>query len=146
MFYSLTKRSVGIGLGLAVLFSLTLGALLIAPSSAFADTVPDPDPPLGELTADDLLSSDFGDTTGLGQEDLDTTIAQLIRVVLAFLGVIAVIIVLIGGFQWMTAGGSDERVAEAKKRLIAGVIGLAIILAAYAITSFVVSSLISATQ
>ncbi len=99
----------------------------------------------GELTPDDLLSSTFGDSTGLGQGELQTTIGSLIRVGLGFLGVVAVVIILFGGFKWMTAGGNDENVAEAKRLIIAGIVGLAIILSAYAIASFVISSVVGAT-
>ena len=45
----------------------------------------------------------------------------------------------------MTAGGNEEKVGEAKKLLMQGVIGLAIVLAAYSIATFVISGLISAT-
>nr|NIS50742.1 hypothetical protein [Phycisphaerae bacterium] len=61
------------------------------------------------------------------------------------LGIIAVVIILIGGFQWMTAGGNEENVDKAKKRIIQGVIGLAIILASWAIARFVLESLVTAT-
>ncbi len=99
----------------------------------------------GQLDSSDLLSQDFGDATGLGQGNLTDTIGQLIRVALGFLGVVAVVIILLGGFKWMTAGGNDEKVGEAKKLIIAGIIGLAIILSAYAIASFVISSIVGAT-
>ncbi len=99
----------------------------------------------GQLDSSDLLSQDFGDATGLGQGELTDTIGQLIRVALGFLGVVAVVIILLGGFKWMTAGGNDEKVGEAKKLIIAGIIGLAIILSAYAIASFVISSIVGAT-
>jgi hypothetical protein len=52
---------------------------------------------------------------------------------------------LAGGFEWMTAGGNEEKTTEARKRIIAGVIGLAIILSAYAIAQFVLRSLSAAT-
>ncbi len=97
------------------------------------------------LEADDFLSDDFSDSTGLGTADLQTTIGNLIRVALSFLGVVAVCIVLYGGFKWMTAGGNDEKVGEAKRLMISGLIGLAIIMSAYAIASFVISSVLSAT-
>jgi hypothetical protein len=99
-----------------------------------------------ELTADDLLDPSFGDQTGLGQGDLKSTVADLINVALGFLGVVAVVIILFGGFKWMVAGGNDEKVAEAKRLIIAGIIGLAIILSAYAIASFVIDSIVSATS
>lgn len=81
----------------------------------------------------------------LGNKDLRTTIGNIINVALSLLGVIAVVIILIGGFKWMTAGGSDDKVEEAKKMIFQGVIGLAIILSAWAIAIFVLNSLSSAT-
>jgi hypothetical protein len=45
----------------------------------------------------------------------------------------------------MTAAGNEDRVEKAKKLIVAGIIGLAIILSAYAIARFVVNSLVSAT-
>ncbi len=125
------------GLGLATLLVLPLGLSHIGfVHVAHAQ----------QLQTSDLLTTGFGDTAGLGQADLKTTIGNLIRVMLGFLGVVAVIIILLGGFKWMTAGGNDEKVQEAKNLIIAGIIGLAIILSAFAIASFVISSIIGATQ
>lgn len=81
----------------------------------------------------------------LGSKDPRTMVAQLINVVLTLLGIVAVIIVLLGGFKWMTAAGNEDKVAEAKKLLGAGVIGLVIILAAWGISRFVLNSLFKAT-
>lgn len=81
----------------------------------------------------------------LGNKDLRTTIANIINVALSLLGVVAVVIILIGGFKWMTAGGSEDKVEEAKKMIFQGIIGLAIILSAWAIAIFVLNSLSSAT-
>ena len=55
------------------------------------------------------------------------------------------IIILLGGFKWMTAGGNEDKVGEAKKLIIAGVIGLIIILASWGIATFVINALVSAT-
>ncbi len=122
-----------------------LSALLALPfaGAAMLSTVP---AHAQQLETEDFLDSDFGDTAGLGQADLKQTIGQLIRVLLGFLGVIAVVVILLGGFKWMTAGGNDEKVTEAKQLIIAGIIGLAIILSAFAIATFVISSIVSATQ
>lgn len=87
----------------------------------------------------------IGPATGLGNKDLRTTIGSIINVALGFLGVVAVVIVLIGGFKYMVAGGNTEKATEARKWIISGIIGLAIILSAYAITSFVIGKLITAT-
>lgn len=95
--------------------------------------------------ADSELGLQYGAFTGLVATDPRAVAAAIIRVVLGVLGVVALVIVIIGGFTWMTAGGNEEKVGEAKKWIMAGVIGLAIILSAYAITSFVVSQLVQAT-
>lgn len=81
----------------------------------------------------------IGTTFGLGTADLESTVVNIVQWVLGFLGLVAVIMILIGGFQWMTAGGNEEKVASAKKIISAAVIGLIIVLLAWAIVIFVVS-------
>ena len=83
--------------------------------------------------------------TGLGTSDVRSTIAQIIRVAMGLLGIVAVVIILIGGFKWMTAGGNEDQVGEAKKWIFSGVIGLVIILSAYALASFIITQLVQAT-
>ncbi|MDF1497394.1 MAG: pilin [Patescibacteria group bacterium] len=78
--------------------------------------------------------------------DLRQTIANIINVALGFLGIIAVVIVLVGGFKYMIAGGDEGKTKEARGWIISGIIGLAIILSGWAITSFVIGQLIEATQ
>lgn len=87
----------------------------------------------------------YATATGLGTKDIRETIASIINVAMGLLGIVAVVIILLGGFKWMTAAGADEKVKEAKKLLTAGVIGLVIILTAYAIANFVVASILRAT-
>ena len=82
----------------------------------------------------------------LGNKDLRETIGQLINVALSLLGVIAVVIILAGGFKWMTSGGSEDKVGEARKMIFAGIIGLAVVLSAWAIALFVINKLSSATD
>jgi hypothetical protein len=91
-------------------------------------------------------ANDFQTNTGLGQRDPRAIVAQVIRIILGFLGVIAVIIILLGGFKWMTAMGNEEKAGEARKLIISGVIGLVIILAAFGIAQFVINSLMTATN
>lgn len=73
--------------------------------------------------------------------DLPGIVIDIINIVLGLLALVAIIIVLIGGFEWMTAGGNEDKVATARKRLIYGLIGLVIIFLAYAIVTFVLDKL-----
>ena len=81
----------------------------------------------------------------LGERDPREIAAQVVNIILGFLGIVAVIIVLAGGFKWMTAGGNQDKVDEAKKLMSAGVIGLIIVLAAFGIARFIIDSLVNAT-
>jgi hypothetical protein len=118
----------------------TMGlALSIAlPSAALAQ----PD----SLNVNDLGVGAIEGSIKLGSGDVRQTAARIINVALGFLGIIAVVIVLLGGFKYMVAGGNEEKTSEAKKLIVSGIIGLAIILSAWAITSFVITRLVTATQ
>lgn len=83
--------------------------------------------------------------TGYGTNDPETIVVNLINWVLGILALIAVILVLIGGFRWMTAAGNEEKVDGAKKLLVAAVIGLVIVMAAWGIALYAVSILAGAT-
>lgn len=85
------------------------------------------------------------DAIGLGNSDPRTIASKVIQVMLGFLGVIAVILILFGGFKWMTAAGNDDKVDEAKRLITAGVVGLLIVLAAFAVSVFVLNALLGAT-
>lgn len=85
------------------------------------------------------------ETAGLGNQDIRVTIGLIIRTVLGFLGIIALLLVLYGGFLWMTAGGNEDQIGKAKKIFINAGIGLLIILSAFSITQFVLSRLQDAT-
>ncbi len=83
---------------------------------------------------------------GLTNNSPQVIVARIINVTLGFLGIIAVVIIVAGGFKWMTSGGSEDKIGEAKKLMAAGVIGLIIILASWGISRFVISSISSATM
>ena len=129
------SRSLRFAIGIALAAALFLGVGHLTLTAHAQNTI----------TANEILPSNFGEATGLGQGDINETIGAIIRAALGFLGVVAVVIILFGGFKWMTAGGNEEKVGEARKLIIAGIIGLAIILSAYAIASFVISQLVGAT-
>lgn len=82
---------------------------------------------------------------GLPATDIRLIIARIIRIALGLLGTVLVVLIMYAGFLWMTAGGNEEQIAKAKAMLKNAIIGLAIILSAVAIVTFVINSLISAT-
>lgn len=60
-----------------------------------------------------------------------------LNLMLAFVGVIFVVQVVHGGYMWMTAGGNEEQITKAQKKITNGAIGAAIVFLAYIITAFV---------
>ncbi len=103
-------------------------------------------PVVASAQSGDLFGIGYATATGLTSTDLRVTVANIINVALGLLGIIAVVIILVGGFKWMTAMGNEDKVGESKKLIAAGIIGLAIIVSAYAIANFVISSLVEATS
>jgi hypothetical protein len=92
------------------------------------------------------VDPNLGSTLALGTADLESTVITIIQWVLGFLGLIAVIMIIWGVVGALTAGGNEDRVAFAKKTIIAAVIGLVVILIAWAIVTFVVKTTTTVTQ
>ncbi len=78
--------------------------------------------------------------------DIPEIIARVIKAVLGIVGSIGLLMFIYGGFLWLTAGGSDEKVKKGREVLVWAVIGLATIFSAYAILNFVIGALISSTE
>jgi len=79
--------------------------------------------------------------TNYGDSDLIKTVGRIIELVLGFLGLIALILFIVGGFKWMTSGGNEENIAEAKKLMSAAIVGLFIIFIAFAATRFIIGKI-----
>ncbi|MFB6226073.1 MAG: Mbov_0395 family pilin-like conjugal transfer protein, partial [Candidatus Paceibacteria bacterium] len=97
-----------------------------------------------------VQAQDFGldqvrQTTNLGDRPLIEIVGNIINIFLGLLGIIALVLIIYGGYLIMTSGGNEEQVQDGKKVLINAVIGLAIILAAFGITNFVINALTDAT-
>jgi cysteine-rich repeat protein len=91
-------------------------------------------------SATDSLDT-VGGVSGLADTDPRIIVARLIRTFLSVVGVVLVVLIIAGGFMWMTAGGDPERVARAKRILIQAIVGFIIIMASWAITTFIIGSL-----
>jgi hypothetical protein len=70
-----------------------------------------------------------------------TVVGTVIQVALSLLGVIFLVLMVYGGYLWMNARGQEQEVNRAKDTIRMAIIGLAIVVAAYAISYFVVSAL-----
>ena len=87
------------------------------------------------------LGMGYGTNLGLGEADPRVIAVNIVRIALTFIGIIAVCIIIYAGFLWMTAAGSPEKIDKAKKTLIGAIIGLIIILSAWAIVTFIINQM-----
>lgn len=108
--------------------------ILLLPATALAQ--------LSESQA--TLSTIGGKLTDVGSQTLPELIGSIINVFLGILGIIFVIYTVYAGYLWMTASGDTTKVDKSKKMLGQAVIGIVIIVAAYAISEFVINQIITA--
>ena len=120
-----------------LIFLTVLAVFVFLPIVSYAGPLTDPD---------DIIRSmdDAGRKSGFSvgaQDQLPTMIATIIKAGLGLLGIIFIVLLVLAGFNWMTAAGDEEKVTKAKNTITRAVIGLIIIIAAYAITVFVFKNL-----
>ena len=75
-------------------------------------------------------------------DEASKIVGEIIYAVLGLVGVVFLVLVILAGLKWMTAGGNEEKVAQAKKSLWDAAIGVLIVLGAYAITAFIFTALL----
>ncbi len=66
---------------------------------------------------------------------------QVTNTILYIVGIVAVIMLIVGGIRYITSGGDAKKVTDAKNTVLYAIIGLVICLLAFAIVNFVVSTL-----
>lgn len=72
-------------------------------------------------------------------DSIDYSAGRIIQILLSLVGVVFMIFLFYGGILWMTAGGTEKRIDRAKKIMSESIVGLLIVLLAYAVSYFVIS-------
>ncbi len=101
--------------------------------------------------ASQALAADLGlevidESIGLSNTDPRETVGRIINIAMLALGTIALLIVLWGGFIWLTSNGESDKIDRAKQVLKNGVVGLVIILSAWGIATFVLNQLLGTSN
>ena len=76
---------------------------------------------------------------GDASTSVNSTITSIINLLSIAVGVVAVIMIIIGGFRYITSGGKQESVSGAKNTILYGIIGLIIVALAQVIVQFVLN-------
>lgn len=87
--------------------------------------------------AEDTEPCERADTATGG---FNTLLRRIINIISVIIGVIAVIMIIWGGFKYITSGGAQDKVKSAKDTLLYAIIGLIIVALAQVIVRFVLSN------
>ncbi len=121
-----------------ILYLLIAIIILLAPKITMAINLPRLIP--------EACTSGAATTKTCGLPELLQVGINLARIILALSGALALIMFIYGGFIWLTAAGSSERVDKGRKILIGAVIGLIIIFGAVTIVNFAQKTLTTPTS
>lgn len=73
-------------------------------------------------------------TTGIPFTNLGKLMSNALALLFFVAGLLAFVFIIIGGIQWITAGGDAKAASAARDRITAAVVGLLVVVAAFAIT------------
>jgi hypothetical protein len=118
------------------LLATVLTVAFVVPVITFAQATPEVLQPGLQSAADIGLPDPGIDSV----QDVRLLIARAIRFVLGFVGILALGVVLYGGYLWMTAAGDSGRVDEAKIVLRNGLIGLSLIIFSFIIVTVIINT------
>jgi len=118
--------------------SFVLSILLILPAIALAE---EPDTSLlGRLKA---VGGGGGYQTDQAIASTPIVIGMIIGAFFGFLGIIFIVLMVIAGFNWMTARGNDEQIQKSKDSIRSALIGLVVSLSGWAIWNFIFNNVIA---
>jgi uncharacterized BrkB/YihY/UPF0761 family membrane protein len=106
-----------------------IAAALAAPFSALADLT---GAGLNATAGQALLATTPG--------QLPIIIGTIIKTALGLVGVIFLVLMVYAGFIWMIARGDEAKVEKAKDTIVNCIIGIVIVVGAYAITSYIINA------
>src|SRR3989338_5263693 len=118
-----------------LLFGFFVGAIFVLGASVA----------YGQLNSSVTSGFNYAQGTGLGTTDLRTVAFTIVNVILGFLSIVAILLILYGGFVWMTSQGNRDQVDKEKKIITNAAIGLVIIFLSFSIAQFVFGVLMRAT-
>lgn len=123
----------------AVLTIVGLSGVAMASPAVYADEVLNGNPATtyigGGSDADQSIVP-----TGVENTGLMKTINTAVNVVIGIIGMLAVVMIIMGGISFVTSQGDTAKVTKARNTILYGVVGLVVALLAFAIVNFVLSS------
>ncbi len=91
-------------------------------------------------TSIEINASDLG-LSGAPRDVGPDTIGSLLAIAYFLAGIVAVIVIIIGGIRYAAANGESSQIQSAKNMIMYAVIGLVVVIMAAAITQFVITNI-----
>jgi predicted permease len=125
----------------AILAVFAMGAPALVPSVVFANDIT-----TGVCSGVGAATGGSGCSSDSSSPDLATIAKRIVNILSIIVGVVAVIMIIVGGFRYITSGGESGNVSGAKNTLIYAIVGLIIVALAQFIVHFVISGVTNTTQ
>ncbi len=129
---------------LSLAMPLAVPAISYAAEATAADTTKAPKPNIqqglcagSDLTLTDTCSKGMSDAEA--QKKINDLIKSFINLLSSFVGIVAVIMVMFGGFKYITSGGNDSNVSGAKNTILYAIIGIVVVAFAQYLVKYVLS-------
>lgn len=127
----------------SLVMKLSIASLLFAPVLAPVTTYAVEPAPQASLCggAETLQFGESGDCTdtGAAEETVNNLVANIINIFSVVVGIVAVIMIIWGGFKYITSGGDSGNIGTAKNTILFAIVGLIIVAMAQIIVRFVLS-------
>jgi cytochrome bd-type quinol oxidase subunit 2 len=85
------------------------------------------------------LSGNGGNCSSVGESGFQSLLDKVVNIFSAIVGIIAVIMIIVGGLRYITSGGDSSRVGAAKTTIIYALVGLVVVVLAQLIVHFVIN-------
>jgi len=119
------------------IFSFAFISLSFSANQALAQIISDPVEGLNATAGEVNAFTEQMASYDKNPNFLATKAGTIISLILSFVGVLFLILMIYAGILWMTASGNDQQISKAKSLLINAVIGIIVVLSAYALTTFI---------
>jgi Type IV secretion system pilin len=116
-------------------------SLLLLPTMAYADSTAAKDAAQCGINAAAGVAG--CDAPGNGGTSIGDLITKIINILSMLVGAIAVIMLIVAGFRYVTSAGSDQGTAAAKKTITYAIVGLIVVTLAQVIVHFVINAVVN---
>ena len=122
------------------ILSAIFASFFIFSNLAFMPVAYSADPIKNNVCGGTGLKLSGGGCDGATQKTrLETTIGNIVNILSMIVGIVAVVMIIIGGFKYVTSGGDSGSITSAKHTIIYAIVGLIIVALAQVIVRFVLS-------